>query len=118
MGRLAFIQFTPHPTAILLIVQCHENMDRLVHVADLRQRLMNAVLSRVGAQSVQNERGGHNPVLNGGDHTNGLVPGLLHEVRFDGTGQDGIQVRERLLAVHLVERLIFDVFNPRGQIKP
>lgn len=118
MGRLPFIQFPPHPTAVLLIVQGLEDVDRLVSPANLRQRLMDAVLSRVGAQSVQDERGGHNSILNGGDHTHGLIPRLSYEVCFNGTGQDGIQIRKGLLAVHLIERLILDVFDPWSQIKP
>jgi hypothetical protein len=36
MGRLAFIQFTTDPAAILLIVQRLEDVHRLVDPADLR----------------------------------------------------------------------------------
>ena len=55
MGRLAFIQFTTHPAAILLVVQGLQDVDRLVHATDLGQRLMDAVLSRIGAQSMQDQ---------------------------------------------------------------
>lgn len=85
--------------------------------ANLRQRLMDAILSCIGTQSVQDERGRHNPVLNGGDHAYRFIPRLSHKVRFDRAGEYGIQIREGLLAVHLIECLILDVFDSWSQIK-
>ncbi len=37
---------------------------------------------------------------------------------LDRPGEDGIQIWEGLLTVHLIERLILDVLDSRGQHKP
>ncbi len=66
---------------------------------------------------MKHQRRRNNPLLNRGDHPDRFVPRISDQVRLDGSREDGVQICIVLLAIHLIEGLILDIFDPRLCVK-
>src|SRR6478672_2440006 len=80
---LALVQLLPDAASVRGVVQEAEHKGGLPHPPDLGQCLVQAVLARVRAEPVQDERGRGGTRAHGGDQAHHPVPSGADQVRFD-----------------------------------